>query len=232
MRLVFGQVQKLDLLALAPHPDDAEIGCGGTLARAVAAGQRVGILEMTLGELGSKGSVAERLAEAEAAASILRLTVRANLEWPDGFADADRSQRLALAQALRDFAPHTLLLPHPRDRHPDHTGTAAATQAALHLAGLHRAPLTGTPHKVRRVLQYQGNAPIEADVLIDVSPHLAVWEQAILAHHSQFSGPAISETVSPEVIERRKARMMYWGTFIGVRYAEAFCTLGPIEVGI
>jgi N-acetylglucosamine malate deacetylase 1 len=218
----------LDILAIAPHPDDAEIGCGGTLIKAARAGKKVGILELTRGEMGTLGTPEIRDLEAQTAAQIMGLAYRGNLALPDGALQDSGEQRLLVAQAIRSLRPQTLLLPHQTDRHPDHIGAAQLCTSALHLAGLHKAALEGEAHKVRRVLYYQGNAPIEAGVLVDVSSVLEVWEQAVMAHQSQFTGTAVSETVTPEILERRKARMMYWGTFVGVRYAEAFESRVPL----
>ena len=227
--LTFGSAGPLDVLAVAPHPDDAEIGCGGTLARAHAEGQRTGILELTRGELGTKGTPEERDREALEAARILGLSYRGNLRWADGAVADTGAFRLELAQVIRALRPKLLLVPHESDRHPDHVGAARVCASAVHFAGLAKADLEGRPHRVPRVLAYQGNASVAANVLVDVSDHVEVWGRAVMAHRSQFTGIAVSETVSPEVLERRHARMMYWGTFIGVRYAEAFEHRGPLE---
>jgi N-acetylglucosamine malate deacetylase 1 len=228
----FGTLEPLDILCIAPHPDDAEIGCGGSLARAKSEGKRTGILELTLGEMGSLGTPEIRLQEARAAAEILGLSYRGNLRWTDGGIQDSELCRLGLAQVIRDLKPKTVLIPHETDRHPDHVGTAKVATSALHFAGLRKAKLTGEPHRVARILYYQGNAPIEANVLINVSSFMDVWEAAIMAHASQFTGEAVSETVSPEILERRKARMMYWGTFIGARYAESYQSRVPLELGL
>ena len=224
-------LEPLDLLVVAPHPDDAEIGAGGSLARAASEGKRTGILELTRGEMGSLGTPELRDLEALEAARILSLAYRGNLCWTDSGIQDLPQYRLELAQVLRDLRPQTLIVPCERDRHPDHVGAARVCASAVHFAGLRRA-LEGEPHRVSRFLSYQGNAPIEANVLVNVTDHMNVWAEAILAHTSQFTGEAVSETVSPEILERREARMMYWGTFIGVRYAEAFETRGPIEIGL
>jgi N-acetylglucosamine malate deacetylase 1 len=218
----------LDLLAIAPHPDDAEIGCGGTLIKAARAGKKVGILELTRGEMGTLGTPEIRDLEAQNAAQIIGLAYRGNLALPDGGLQNSLEQRLLVAQAIRNLRPQTVLLPHETDRHPDHVGAAQLCTAALHLAGLHKAQLESAAHKVRRVLYYQGNAPIEANVLVDVSGVIDTWAEAIMAHQSQFTGRAVSETVTPQILERRKARMMYWGTFVGVPYAEAFVSRVPM----
>jgi N-acetylglucosamine malate deacetylase 1 len=228
----FGQagLEPLDLLVIAPHPDDAEIGAGGSLARAASEGKRSGVLELTRGELGSLGTPELRDREALEAAKILGLAYRGNMRWVDGGVQDSAQYRLELAQALRDLRPRTLIVPCERDRHPDHVAAARVCASAVHFAGLRKAALNGEPHRVSRFLSYQGNAPIEASVLVNVTDHMNIWAEAILAHTSQFTGEAVSETVSPEILERREARMMYWGTFIGVRYAEAFETRGPLEI--
>jgi N-acetylglucosamine malate deacetylase 1 len=228
----FGKLEPLDILCIAPHPDDAEIGCGGSLARAKSEGKRTGILELTLGEMGSLGTPEIRLQEARDAAEILGLSFRGNLRWNDGEIEDSETLRLELAQVIRDLKPKTVLIPHETDRHPDHVGAARVSSSALHFAGLRKAKLTGKPHRVTRVLYYQGNAPIEANVLINVTSFMEVWEAAIMAHTSQFTGEAVSETVNPEILERRKARMLYWGTFIGARYAESYQSRVPLELGL
>jgi N-acetylglucosamine malate deacetylase 1 len=230
--LLYGGLEPLHILCVAPHPDDAEIGCGGTLIRAGLEGKRAGVLELTRGELGTLGTPEIRDAEALEAAKIMGLSYRGNLRWSDGGIQDSPEHRFELAQVLRDVRPKVLLVPHETDRHPDHTFAARVTASAVHLAGLRKVNLNGEPHKVARVLYYQGNAPIQANVLINVSNVLETWESAIMAHASQFTAHAVSETVSPEVLERRKARMMYWGTFIGVRYAEAFESKTPLEIEI
>ncbi len=113
-------------------------------------------------------------------------------------------------------------MPHHADRHPDHFGAYHLAKRAVHLAALAKADVSGEPHRVTRVLLYQGNGPVEANVLVDVSGVMDVWEAAIRAHRSQFTGPYVSETVTPEVVERRRARLSYWGTFLGRAYCEPY----------
>ncbi|CAM3364619.1 bacillithiol biosynthesis deacetylase BshB1 [Deinococcus deserti] len=219
---VYGKAGPVDWLCLAPHPDDAEIGAGGTLIRLGRAGKAVGILELSRGEGGTLGSAQVRTAECVAAAQIMGLAWRGQLGLPDGGLVDSPAEARALAEVLRAVRPRVLVVPHHRDRHPDHFGAYHLAKRAVHLAGLRKADVAGEPHRVGRVLLYQGNADIQASVLVDVEEVLPVWEEAIRAHKSQFSGLAVSETVTPEVIERRRARLMYWGTLARVRYAEAF----------
>lgn len=222
MYTTYGRPEPLDWLVLAPHPDDAEIGAGGTLLRLSRAGKATGILELTQGEGGTQGDPETREAECVTAAGILGLRWRGQLGLPDGGLSDTPDQARALAFALRYVRPRVLVVPHSRDRHPDHFGAYHLSKRAVHLASLAKADVPGSPHKVSRVLMYQGNADIAANVLVDVEAVLPDWERAIAAHVSQFSGAAISETVAPDVIERRRARLMYWGTLGRRRYCEGF----------
>ncbi|MDV6376109.1 bacillithiol biosynthesis deacetylase BshB1 [Deinococcus arenicola] len=212
----------LDWLCLAPHPDDAEIGAGGTLIRLAQAGRAVGILELSRGERGTQGTPQVRVAECARAAQIMGLSWRGQLGLGDGELTDTPAAAHALAAALRAVRPRVLLVPHHKDRHPDHFGTYHLSRRAVQLAQLRKADLQGEPWRVSRVLLYQGNADIQATLLVDVGDVQQEWEAAVQAHRSQFSGEAISETVTPEIIERRRARQIYWGTLARVRYAEAF----------
>ena len=225
-----GTLQPLDWLCLAPHPDDAEIGAGGTLIRLAKAGRAVGVLEMSRGERGTQGTPEEREAECVAAARLMGLSWRGQLGLPDGGLADTPEGAARLAATLRAVRPRVLVVPHHQDRHPDHFGTYHLAKRALHLAALKKADVAGEPHRVGRVLLYQGNADIRASLLVDVEAVQPEWEAAIRAHASQFTGASISETVTPEIVERRRARLMYWGTLARVRYAEAFEAEAPLLV--
>ncbi|RIH84759.1 bacillithiol biosynthesis deacetylase BshB1 [Calidithermus roseus] len=218
----------LDLLVVAPHPDDAELGCGGTLARARAEGLSTGILELSLGEMGTKGTPEQRLAEAAEAARILGLDYRGNLRLPDGSLTDAPEQVAALAAALRQLRPAVLIAPHEADRHPDHVGAHRLCRSALHFAGLLRAPLEGQPHRVSRLFFYPGNYPVTPSLLVDISQYIDTWEASVLAHRSQFYGEAASETVSLAGVEARKALRRQWGNYLGVGYAEPLVSPLPL----
>ena len=222
MYTTYGKPCPLAWLVLAPHPDDAEIGAGGTLARLSREGHAAGILELTRGEGGTQGDIETREAECVAAARILGLAWRGQLALPDGGLMDTPEQARALAIALRYVRPRVLAVPHHKDRHPDHFGAYHLAKRAVHLAALKKADVPGEPHRVSRLLMYQGNADIAANILVDVGEDMPTWQSAIEAHASQFTGAAISETVTPEIIERRRARLMYWGTLGKARYCEAY----------
>ncbi len=218
----------LDLLVVSPHPDDAELGLGGTLARAAAEGRTTAVLDLTRGEAATKGTPEERAREAEAAGRVLGLAQRMNLGWPDSRVMDSEDRRLELARALRELRPAVVAAPHANDRHPDHVAAAAIVPAAVHLAGLRNSPLSGEPWKPRALLHYMGNGPFEATVVVDVSDHMDAWEAAVRCYVSQFTGPAASETVTPDVFRRRRGRAAYWGTLVGARYGEPLWSPRPV----
>lgn len=218
----------LDLLVVAPHPDDGELGCGGTLARAKAEGLSTGVLDLTRGEMGTKGTPQERAQEAEEAARILGLDFRGNLGLPDGGLADLMEQRLALARAIRTLRPRIVLAPLEADRHPDHTAASRLAVAAVHFAALPKAPLEGEPHRVDRLFFYPGNLPAFPSLLVKISAFIDQWERAVRAYRSQFEGEDITETVGPKGVEARKAFRRYWGNLVGVDYAEAFVSPLPI----
>jgi len=218
----------LDLLVIAPHPDDGELGCGGTLARAKAEGLSTGILDLTRGEMGTKGTLEEREKEVAEASRILGLDFRGNLGLPDGGLADIPEQRLLLAGALRRLRPRIVLAPLEADRHPDHTAASRLAVAAVHFSALKKAPLEGEPHRVERLFFYPGNHPFTPSFLVKISAFIDLWERAVLAYRSQFSGEAASETVGPKGVEARKALRRYFGNYLGVDYAEPFLSPLPL----
>lgn len=218
----------LDLLVIAPHPDDGELGCGGTLARAKAEGLSTGILDLTRGEMGTKSTPEEREKEVAEASRILGLDFRGNLGLPDGGLADLPEPRLLLAGALRRLRPRIVLAPLEADRHPDHTAASRLVVAAVHFSALKKAPLEGEPHRVERLFFYPGNHPFTPGFLVKISAFIDLWERAVLAYRSQFSGEAASETVGPKGVEARKALRRYWGNYLGVDYAEPFLSPLPL----
>ncbi|HEX7023040.1 MAG TPA: bacillithiol biosynthesis deacetylase BshB1 [Trueperaceae bacterium] len=219
----------LDFLVVSPHPDDAELGMGGSLARAKAEGRSTGIVDLTRGEAATKGSPEVRAREAEAAGRVLGLDVRMNLGWPDSRVMDSEHRRLQLANVLRELRPQVVVGPHWNDRHPDHVAAAQIIPAAVHLAGLKNSPLAGEPYKPRHLFFYMGNGPFEATLVVDTSEYVEVWDAAVRCYVSQFTGEAASETVTPDIYTRRLGRAAYWGTFVGARYGEPLYSRVPVS---
>ncbi len=218
----------IDFLVVSPHPDDAELGMGGTLARMKAQGFTTGIIDLSRGEAATKGSPEERSLEAEAASQVLGLDIRRNLAWPDSRLFDSEDKRLQLAHMLREMKPRVVVAPHVNDRHPDHVAAAQIVPASVHLAGLKNSPLSGEPFKPQNFFFYMGNGPFEASLVVDTSDYIEIWEAAVRCYKSQFTGEAASETVTPDVYRRRRGRAAYWGTFIDVAYGEPLWTPRPV----
>ncbi|MCY4354597.1 MAG: bacillithiol biosynthesis deacetylase BshB1 [Truepera sp.] len=218
----------IDFLVVGPHPDDAELGLGGSLARAKREGRTTAIVDLTRGEAATKGTPEQRTLEAEAASRVLELDVRRNLGWPDSRITDSEDRRLQLARVFRELKPAVVAAPHPNDRHPDHVTAANIVPASLHLAGLKNSPLSGEPFKPRHLFFYMGNGPFEAKLVVDTSDFIEIWEAAVRCYRSQFTGEVASETVTPDIFRRRRGRAAYWGTFIDARYGEPLWTPRPV----
>jgi bacillithiol biosynthesis deacetylase BshB1 len=223
---------KLDVLMIAAHPDDAELGCAGTLLQQVAAGRRVGVVDITRGELGSRGSAVQRDAEATVAAQLLGLHVRENLRLPDGFFLNDEATQRLMVQVIRRYQPDILLTNPNIDRHPDHGRAADIVHEAAYLAGLpalltHDASAPQAAWRPRLVLQAIHNSYVRPDVVVDIS---AYWPQklaALQAFQSQFYHPEYDENIQTYIstlsfLQTLEARARVLGESIGVGYAEGF----------
>jgi bacillithiol biosynthesis deacetylase BshB1 len=216
-----------DLLVFAPHPDDAEIHCGATIAAQVRQGARVIVVDATRGEMGSRGTVAERDAEAEAAAAVLGVHERHNLGLPDGGLMAgDRVQRDALVEALRRHAPRTVLTIGGDARHGDHLALHALSLGAVKMAALHRFPSAFPAVPGIRLWCYEAELPLAAPMFI-VPASEADWERkraAVACYGSQLAGRdgAPTTIATPEFTRWMEARGRTWGFQAGAAYGEAF----------
>lgn len=219
----------LDLLAIGPHRDDVELLCGGTLAAQVALGQRVGILDLTQGEMGTRGSAALRAQEAERAAAVLGVSVRRNLELPDAGIENTPETRRRLAHVLRTLRPRVVIAPAPRGRHPDHRVAAELVRDACFLAGLAKLDDTTAPHrplKVVHCLTYREDA-VKPTFVVDISAHFERKLEAIRCYGSQFDGATQAGEVYPtgealyDVVRHQAA---HYGSLIRCRYGEPFLT--------
>ena len=222
---------KLDILAIGAHPDDVELSCGGTLYKHALAGKATGIVDLTSGQLGTRGSPELRIQEAHEAAKILKLAVRENLEMEDGFFTNDREHQLKLITSIRKYKPDILLINAPDDRHPDHGKAAMLASDAAFMSGLSKI---STLHngkeqeawRPRNVYHYIQAKYLKPDFVVDISEHFEVKMQAILAYRSQFFDPKSKEKdtfiSSQEFLDFLKARFQDLGQLAGVKYAEGF----------
>ena len=225
---------KLDILAFGAHPDDVELGCGGTLIAEVQAGRTVGIADLTLGETGTRGTVEIRQQEAEAAARIIGAAVRVNIGLPDGFIDQSREQKLKVIEVIRRFRPDVVIGTARFDRHPDHGNAHTLIEEACFLSGLAKLETTfeGQAQQAWRpklVLHYVQDRFIEPDVVMDITAVMDQKMEAILAHSSQFYDPNSSEPdtyiASKGFLDNIPARAREHGRPCGFLYGEGFtCT--------
>src|ERR1700689_1192592 len=175
---------KLDLLAIAPHPDDVELTCGGTMIKMAEAGYRTGILDLTRGETGTRGTPETRLKEAARAGKILGAKVRRNLGLPDAHLILSDEYKAAIAEVIREFEPHTVILPYWEGRHPDHYTAAQLGYEACFLAGLKRLPIEGEAFRPFKILYstiyYREVRPT---FVVDITRHFDRRYRAIMAYH-------------------------------------------------
>ena len=223
---------KLDLLAIAAHPDDVELGCSGTLIKEVKRGKKVGIIDLTQGELGTRGTVETRYAEAAEAARIMGIHVRENLKMRDGFFKNDEEHQVQVIRVLRKYRPEIVIANILEDRHPDHGKGGWLVYDACFLSGLRQVKTMDDEGREQEkwrpkmLLHYIQDRFYEPNIIIDISNE---WEQrmeAIRAYKTQFHDPNSTEPQSylstPEFIDALHARARLLGKRIGVKYGEGF----------
>ena len=218
---------KVDLLAIAAHPDDVELTSGGTLLKMAAAGYRTGVLDLTRGETGTRGTPETRAKEAARAAKIMRVTVRRNLGLPDAHLEMRENYKMAIAEVIRDLQPRTVILPFWEGRHPDHYTAARLGFEACFVAGLKNYPLAGEAYRPFKILYASAYADVRPTFAVDITKQYDRRRQAILAYASQFNPPKRdkkSRVALPldELEARMNLQASYYGRMIGVKYAEGF----------
>lgn len=231
---------KLDVLAIGAHPDDVELGCSGTLIKEIRRGKKAGIVDLTQGELGTRGTVETRYAEAAAAANIMGLHVRENLKMRDGFFLNDEAHQLQLITALRKYKPEVVIGNILDDRHPDHGRAGKLIYDACFLSGLSKitthddADVAQEKWRPKYLLHYLQDRFYEPDVIVDISD---VWDQrmeAVKAYSTQFHGGAGNEPQTyistPEFMDALAGRARDLGKRIGVKWAEGFVSKKNIGI--
>ncbi|MBZ5495124.1 MAG: bacillithiol biosynthesis deacetylase BshB1 [Acidobacteriia bacterium] len=223
----------LDILAFGAHPDDVELHVGGTLAKMAARGYAVGVVDLTRGELGTRGTPAIRVREARKAAGILGLKVRENLGLPDGGVLVTPATRLKVIRALRKHRPMIVLAPHWDEAHPDHANAGKLVAEAAHHAGLAKIR-TGQEHfRPKAILYFMLPPYVRPTFIVDISEHIAQREAAIRAHRSQLFDPGREPDTylsQPDFLYRVNAVVSYYGTLVGRAKGEAFFMKVPPEI--
>jgi N-acetylglucosamine malate deacetylase 1 len=226
-------MMKLDILAMGSHPDDVELGCGATIAKEVALGKKVGIIDLTKGELGTRGSAAIREKEAKAAAKILGVVIRENLEFADGFFVNDKHHQLEVIKMIRKYKPDIVLCNAVEDRHIDHGKGSKLISDACFLSGLPKIDTKlesednwQEPWRPKQVYHYIQWKNITPDFVVEVSNYIDKKLEAVSTYTSQFYNPDNKEAVTPistkNFLDSVNYRARDLGRLVGVEYAEGF----------
>jgi N-acetylglucosamine malate deacetylase 1 len=232
----------LDIIAFGAHPDDVELAASGTLIKAVRAGSTVGVITLTRGEMGSRGTLAARAAEFDAAAAVMGLAHHEMLAMRDGWLSPDEPSRMAVVREIREHRPRIVLLPWGEDRHPDHGAACRMIQEAAFLAGLSKLDTGQQPHRPSMLVYYMSAWEFEPSFVVDISGVIEEKRRAILAYGTQvFTGKAAGtadarQAGPPTVISSQHyqellfSRMAHYGHLIGKSYGEPFRIMGTIEI--
>jgi bacillithiol biosynthesis deacetylase BshB1 len=230
---------KLDILAFGVHPDDVELGCSGTLMAAMAEGKQVGIVDLTRGELGTRGSAEIRNTEAANAAAIMGISIRENLGLADGFFQNNEESLRRVIELIRKYQPEIILANALDDRHPDHGRSAKLVADAAFLSGLRKVETGGNGSqqdiwKPSYVFHYIQDRFLEPAFVVDITGYMDKKLEAVLAYTTQFFNPELNEPQtyisSPQFLETVKSRALMLGKRIGVGFAEGFCTEKTIGI--
>jgi len=222
---------KLDILAFGVHPDDIELGCSGTILSAIADGNRVGVVDLTQGELGTRGSAETRKVEATNAANLLGVEIRENLLMADGFFMNDEINKRKIITAIRKYQPEIILCNAPDDRHPDHGRSSKLVSEASFLSGLRKIEILENGKSLEAwrpayVFHYIQDRYIEPSFVIDISAYINKKMESVACYTTQFHNPGLDEPQtyisSPQFLDTVRARAMMLGKRIGVAYGEGF----------
>ena len=226
--------EQVDIIFFGAHPDDVELSAGGTAAKCVKDGLRIGIVDLTRGEMGTRGTPQTRKKEAHAAAKALGATFRQHLDFQDGNLQTGREQELEIIELVRIRRPKLVIGPWPDDRHPDHSRTGRLVTEASFYAGLKSLKTGAAEHRPQTVLYYLQNYMITPSFVVDVSESWKTKMRAVHAYKSQFHDPKSKEPATfisdPRFLGMIDARGRHFGALIGTHYGEAFVTKQPPRV--
>ena len=215
----------LDVLAIAAHPDDIEITCGGLMIKMAKIGRKTGALDLTRGEMGTFGSQSDRDAEARNAGEIMGLSYRNNLSIPDAAVEYNQENKLKIAQVIRDTKPELVVLPHWEQRHPDHLACSKLGYDACFLAGLSKLDLKGEPFRPRKLIYISYSRTADYSFLVDISDSFEEKCRAVAAYKSQFDNPEKAKRIFQpglNVFDYMETKAKFLGQLAGVRYAESY----------
>jgi N-acetylglucosamine malate deacetylase 1 len=215
----------LDILAIAAHPDDVEQTCGGTMLRMAEAGYRTGILDLTAGDMGTRGTPETRVRESEAAGSVLQTVWRGNLRWPDARLENTTSVRMTLAMEIRHLRPRVVILPYWEGRHPDHYRASEIGYEACFLSGLRKLDEETEPHRPHKILYSSSYANVTPSFVVDITMQFENRMAALFCYQSQYGKLEEGAALFPdrqEIHERLGAVARFYGNLIGVKYGEPF----------
>ncbi|MGD0932137.1 MAG: bacillithiol biosynthesis deacetylase BshB1 [Candidatus Korobacteraceae bacterium] len=216
---------KTDILAIGAHRDDVEQTCGGTLLKMAELGHRTAILDLTQGEMGTRGTVEDRALEADEAARILKVGWRHALDIPDGRVENTYKNRLNVASVIRQLRPRVLILPYWQARHPDHATASVLGYEAAFLAGLAKLVLDEPPHRPFKIIYASLYADVRPTFVVDISAQFETRFAALMAYRSQYEDQKMGSELFPrhaEIRERLAAMAGYYGVLAGLQYAEPF----------
>ena len=226
-------MRSLDVLAIAAHPDDVEQTCGGTLIRAAEAGYRAGVLDLTAGDMGTRGTPELRIEESDAAAKHMLLAWRGNVRFPDARLENTLTARMTLAVKIRELKPRVVILPYWTGRHPDHYRCAEMGYEACFLAGLKKLDEYSEPHRPQKILYASLYADVKPSFIVDISAQFERRMTALLSYVSQYGNASEGGDLFPqegEIRERLAAIARFYGNQIGVKYGEPFVVKEAIEI--
>ncbi|HPT28446.1 MAG TPA: bacillithiol biosynthesis deacetylase BshB1 [Bryobacteraceae bacterium] len=225
---------ELDVLAIAAHPDDIEQTCGGTLMRMQEMGYLTGALDLTAGDMGTRGTPEIRMKEARDAASILRLSFRENLQMPDARLENNIALKMTLMGVIRRLKPKTVVLPYWEARHPDHSMASILGFEASFLAGLAKMDDQAPPHRPRKVVYVSSYAPVAPSFVVDITPYFDRRMESLFAYKSQYAELVDGASLFPnreEITDRLRSIARYYGNLIGAKYGEPYVVKETMSVG-